>query len=423
MGYVRRLTCSLCRGGNLKKALELRATPLANEYAKDPTLSQFRYPLNVVLCMDCGHSQIGEVVNPKILFADYAYATSTSPVTLRHLHEEVQHIKTFHEKNGLALDKKAVVVEIGSNDGAMLKMWKDAGVGTVVGIDPASAKLGAHLTDADSGIYLVHEFFNAETADYAKRTFGEVDAVVANNVLAHVPDILEVVTGVRDLLADGGTFSFEVSYLLDMVEAPLFDTIYHEHMSYHAVKPLALMLDKLGMPIHSAIRLSSQLGRGSLRVMCRKGAGSSLNSVTARGLMETEAKFGLWDMRFWSRLQGQIFEACESVHAWVDAVKALGEPVVGYGAAAKLTTLMYSLCLDASHVDFIVDDSKWKHGLFTPGTHIPIKPVEALYEAKPGVCIIFAWNFADSIIRTHAGYPGKFLVPLPEMMEVDPSQI
>lgn len=415
---VERESCSLCGGNALKPVLNLGLTALANEFAKAP-VKQDTFPLMMVLCETCGHSQIGHIVSPARLFGNYVYATATSQVTVRHVVEQASALKTWYETNvGLLLDDKSVVVEIGSNDSTMLSAWKKLGVGCVVGVDPAAKKLTSAFHTQEAGVNLVNDFFTAASGKKLLAEFGETDIVVANNVFAHVPSVLDVATGVRDLLADGGVFSFEVSYLMDMAEEPLFDTIYHEHTSYHALGPLAVMLDKLGLPIRMAARINEQKGRGSLRVICTKTSGRSLDSATARSLMVREAKLGLWSDDFWTGMKKKIESSRQAVLGWIDRLEQLGEPVVGYGAAAKLTTLMYAFNIGADEIQFIVDDSEWKHGLYTPGKHVPVLPVSRLREMERGTCIIFAWNFAESIARNNHTYKGRFVVPLPELKEI-----
>jgi SAM-dependent methyltransferase len=413
----RRQHCSLCRSEALVPGIDFGRTPLANAYAKTQEeatsgWSANLHQLDVVVCLWCGHSQIGYLVDSAALFNDYAYATGTSKVTLDHLMDEALYVSDWYKKNvGLALDGKSFVLEIGCNDGSMLEIWRRWGT-RVLGVDPAASKLKAHDVET------VDKFFWGGLGKEIRQSHGAADVVIANNVFAHVPDVLDVAEGVKDVLADGGIFVFEVSYLMDMVEAPLFDTIYHEHMSYHAVKPLALMLDLLGMPIVAAARLKSQRGRGSLRVIACKGPGRSIDCDKARDLMVDEAQEGLWGQAFWSKLHGEVVMAGDAARAWIESLSRLGDRVVGYGAAAKLTTLMYAFKLSRGHIEYIVDDSKWKQGLFTPGSGIPIVAPSKMAKDQPGACVLFAWNFAESIVMKNHWYNGRWVLPLPELQEI-----
>lgn len=409
----RRQYCSLCRSPSLFPGIDFGVTPLANAYTKNKDEKLATYPLNVVVCARCGHSQIGYLVDSGLVFENYAYATSTSKVTLDHLMHEALDVHEWYKKNvGLELDSKSFVLEIGCNDGSMLKIWKSWGVGRVLGVDPAASKLKAHEVDT------MDAFFCGSLGEEIRKSHGAADMVIANNVFAHVPDVLDMAEGVKAVLADGGIFVFEVSYLLDMAEVPVFDTIYHEHMSYHSVKPLALMLDQLGMPIVMVQRLKNQRGRGSLRVIARKGPGRSLDCGKARDFMVDEAQVGLWEQAFWVKLHGQVSMAGDNVRAWIEALWRLGDRVVGYGAAAKLTTLMHVFKLGRGHIEYVVDDSKWKQGLYTPGTGVEIVAPSRMAEDQPGACVLFAWNFAESIIMKNHWYNGRWVLPLPELQEI-----
>lgn len=408
-----RIYCALCHSKKLVKSLDLGTTPLANEYVRDASVVQSEYPLGIVVCEACGHSQISYLVDVGVLFNDYAYATSTSQVTLDHLQEEANDVAKFHENtSGLKLDSKSFILEIGCNDGAMLAMWKAMGVGRVLGIDPAASKLKAHDVET------IDTFFRREVGAEIRASHGPADIVVANNVFAHVPDVLDVAEGVFDVLAEEGLFVFEVSYLMDMAVERLFDTIYHEHMSYHAVKPLAMMLDKVGLPIVHVEQMAEQQGRGSLRVIACKTTGRSIDCDDVRQKMLVEAQWSVWEPLFWQRMNAAIFETGNKVRQWLEALRDSGQSVAGYGAPAKLTTLMYTLKLGKEHVPYVVDDSKWKQGLFTPGKKLPIlMPEKILGEYAPDTCMIFAWNFAESIMKKNSGYRGRWIIPLPVLCE------
>jgi hypothetical protein len=399
--YTNRIQCSLCLSPLLKTVLDLGSTSLANEYLKPSELAaQQIFPLAVVMCERCGHAQTSIIVAPERLFGAYNYATSTSKVTLDHLREEVATISRFYEEQtGEVVGEKTSVLEIGSNDGAMLDVWKKVGAGRVFGVDPAASRLKAYDVQTTDG------FFDLAFARKLSETY---DIVVANNVFAHVPSVKE-----------GGLFVFEVSYLLDMAgDSPAFDTIYHEHTSYHSLQPLAAMLDQLGMPIQAAARLYGQVGRGSLRVIARKGPGTSMTSTSARKLMFEESKTCLSSEIFWQRLLTAMNETIEATGSWVERLVSCGLKVAGYGAAAKLTTLMNLLGLSEEHIAYVCDDSTWKQGLCTPGTHIPIRSPEVLTTSEaPDTCLIFAWNFADSIMKANQKYEGRWLVPLPKLQE------
>ena len=415
--HSRRLRCSLCRSEYLELVLSLGNTPIANEYGRTSDSDQVDevFPLDVILCSDCGHAQLDIIVDSERLFPPgYAYATGTSPLTVGHLANQWCEVQALYEsRTGLALDEKSFVVEIGSNDGTLLKMLLASNVGKVLGVEPATRLCNQAQQE---GVECLNKPFTGALGKVIRDQYEAADIVVANNVFAHVDDVLDMAEGVKDLLTDGGLFVFEVSYLMDMKNG-LFDTIYHEHKSYHAVYPLARMLDKLGMPIISARTLESQLGRGSLRIVARKQPGRSIDSPEARALMMAEAASFAWSKTFFTRMAETIRGNIEAVNMWIGGLQASGERVCGYGAAAKTTTFMSVMKLGKGEIDYIVDDSDRKYGLLMPGTRIPIYHPNILKRAG-GTCAIFAWNFADSIIARNSEFKGTWLKLLPGLTEI-----
>jgi len=413
-----RTDCSLCLGRRLGEVLRLPATPIANEFVskEETNKPQDLYPLNLVQCQKCGHVQIGTLIDGKRLFGNYVYASSTSPVTVAHLRRQAESLWRWYENHlGLVLDKQSFVVEIGSNDGTFLKQLKElTGVG-VLGVDPASQIAEAAL---EAGIYTRVSFFGVPAAEEIIGEIGRADMVVANNVFAHVDDVREMLEGVQVLLHDGGVLAFEVSYLGDMGDAPVFDTIYHEHKSYHHLRPLMLVLDELGLPIIDVERLPWQLGRGSLRVICQKTRERrSIDSPVVRAfLLQETTEWQVGSPYFFAKLDTDILLAGQRFSEWLKVLGNNGQKIFAYGAPAKMTTLMYAWNIEPHLIDFVVEDSKWKQGLHTPGSHLPIYGPEML-EERPGTCIIFAWNFAQSIIERNKGFRGHWLVPLPRVGE------
>jgi SAM-dependent methyltransferase len=290
------------------------------------------------------------------------------------------------------------------------------GIGKVLGIDPAVEIVEAAKK---AGVPGIEAFFTPELAEELRIQHGGADLICANNVFAHGADLKSFALAVGKLLSDQGVFVFEVSYLVDVVEKLLFDTIYHEHSSYHAVSPLIKFFDSLGMRLFDAERIDTH--GGSLRCyVCQKGARHA-DTQSLAILAEHEASLGLFGQEAYRQLKERITARGAQLRSRLEAIRKAGQRVAGFGAPAKLTTLMYEFGLDSRHVDFIVDDSAWKQGLYTPGTYIPVVPSAELYTKQPEWCIIFAWNFADPIIKKHAAYldaGGHFLVPLPELREI-----
>jgi hypothetical protein len=206
---------------------------------------------------------------------------------------------------------------------------------------------------------------------------------------------------------------------VDVIEKLLFDTIYHEHLAYHALAPLIRFFEKQGLRVFDAERINTH--GGSLRCYVGHRAASHRDSERLGALLEQERRVGVFAPETYVQFKNRIETLGARLRDRLSALRGQGKHVAGFGAPAKLTTLMYELGIGPTSIDFIIDDSTWKQGLYTPGLHIPVVPSAALYERRPDFCVIFAWNFADAIIAKHSAYTragGRFIVPLPELREV-----
>ncbi|HKU41003.1 MAG TPA: class I SAM-dependent methyltransferase [Polyangiales bacterium] len=412
--YRIREVCALCRsGGNaLQPVMSLAATPPANEFVGTPIGSgQDTIPLTLQLCQRCGHVQLAEIVDPQRLFGDYVYVSGTSPVFVEHFRRYAANaIQRF------GLNAQSLVVEAGSNDGTLLRQFQQQGVPNVLGVDPAG-KIAAQAREA--GVPTLEAFFTPELAKQLRAERGPAALICANNVFAHAEDLAGFSDGVRALLGPEGVFMFEVSYLADVVDKLLFDTIYHEHLSYHAVKPLLPFFASRGMRLFDCERVDTH--GGSLRCyVCLEGA-SHTRGDRMDALLRLEEELELFKPATYERLKQRIAQRAKELRARLAEIRKAGGSVAGFGAPAKLTTLMHEFGLGKDSIDFIIDDSAWKQGLYTPGTHIPVVASAELYARKPDCCVVFAWNFADSIVKKHAAYAdqgGRFLVPLPQLREI-----
>ena len=260
------------------------------------------------------------------------------------------------------------------------------------------------------------EFFDAKLARRIREERGGANIVTANNVFAHADDLGEIVGGVRELLADDGVFAFEVSYLRDVYEKTLFDTIYHEHLSYHTVKPLIRFFSSHAMEL-IAVQLVDTHG-GSLRGIAQHQGGARAIDGSVSQFVEEEEKLGLDVQGTFVDFGRRIVALRDELSTLLQGLKSGGSSIAGYGAPAKATTLMYHFGLDAGVIDFIVDDSPLKQGLYSPGLHIPVLPSSALANRNPDYLLILAWNFAEPIMRNNSHFVdqgGRFIVPIPEV--------
>ena len=405
----RRRDCRLCGGAELTLVVSLTPTPPANAFvaAEDRDKRQAVYPLDVFFCETCAHVQLLDVVDQAHLFEDYVYVSGTSPVFVGHFGDYARDIMArFQPPEG------GLVVDIGSNDGTLLKFFKGAGL-AVLGIDPA-AEIAARATAA--GIETIPGFFSIDMGRRIATERGPASVVTANNVFAHMDDIAGALDGVSALLDPDGVFVFEVSYLADVVEKTLFDTIYHEHLDYHSVKPLRRFLAAGGMELIEATRTDSH--GGSLRYVARHGGSGRGPGPSVEAMVAMEEEMGLDQAHTFHRFAEGIDKLGAELRSLLDRLRDEGSTIAGFGAPAKATTLMYHFGIGPETLDFIVDDSPLKQGLFTPGLHIPVLPTSALYELKPDHALILAWNFAPEIMEKNAAFRqagGRFIVPLPDI--------
>jgi SAM-dependent methyltransferase len=406
----RRTTCRLCGSANVTLAFSLAPTPPANAFVSESEIAvtQETFPLDVFFCQDCTHVQLLDVVDPRLLFEHYVYVSGTSPSFVRHFEEYSDFVANLTD-----LPRGALVVDIGSNDGTLLRAFEQRHGARVLGIDPARNLAEAA---AKAGIETLPEFFTAPLAEKLARERGPASVITANNVFAHVDDLGGVVDGVRSLLASDGVFVFEVSYLLDVVGDILFDTIYHEHLAYHAVRPLIPFFERHGMELIEAARVPTH--GGSLRGIAQLRGGPRRRGPSVAEALALEQKAGLQKLSTYQALATRINALGRELAALLRDLKVQGKSIAGFGAPAKATTLMYHFGIGPELVDFIIDDSPLKQGLFTPGMHIPVLSARAISERRPDYLVILAWNFARPIIEKNAAFRergGRFIVPVPKV--------
>ena len=403
-------TCRLCGGTELSRVLSLPPTPPANAFVAENRLAepQPAYPLDVWFCEGCAHVQLLDVVDPRVLYEEYVYVSGTSPVFVAHFTDYAASVIADFE---LAPDD--LVVDIGSNDGTLLKFFKTAGY-SVLGIDPA-VDIARQATEY--GIETRPEFFTRSLAEMIRKERGPAAAITANNVFAHTDDLSEITEGVHHLLHDDGLFVFEVSYLVDVVGKVLFDMIYHEHLAYHTVKPLRQFLTRYGLELFQVQRVDTH--GGSIRVYAQHKGGPYRADGSVEALIELEAQCGLDRAKTFKDFATQIDSLKTELGGVLRSLCVDGRSIAGFGAPAKATTLMYHFDLGPEIMSFIVDDNPLKQGLYSPGMHIPILPSSELYRRQPDYTVVLAWNFANSILKDHTKYQsngGHFIVPLPKLV-------
>lgn len=399
----------MCAGSKLETVMALTPTPPGNNFLSEAELAlpEPAYPLELCFCGDCGHVQLGHVVDPRILYQkDYFYVSGTSSSFVGHLRTyAADMVRKF------SLDPAGLVADIGSNDGTCLRSFMEAGMKKVLGVDPAT-KIAQRATDA--GIPTVGDFFSFALAQRLRAEHGAASYITSHNACAHIDRLDDVMRGVHHWLAEDGVFTLEVGYLLDVYQNTWFDTIYHEHVDYHTVGPFKHLFSRTGLELLGVQRVSPQ--GGSIRVMAQKAGGPRKPDDSAAALIALEAKAGLHSPETFSRFGERIRDVGEQLRALVASLRAEGKTVAGYGAATKSTTLLSHFGIGRDLLDFIVDDNPLKQGLFSPANHIPVVHPDELQRRRPDFLVILAWNFAEPIMannRKYAEAGGRFIVPMP----------
>lgn len=363
-----------------------------------------RYPLDVAFCAACSQVQILEALPEDVLFgADYPYFSSFSDELLAH---SAAHVSALVAERKLTEDN--LLVEIASNDGYLLRAGVAAGIG-VLGVEPTPGPAAAARA---LGIPTMERFFGLDLAEELVASGTRADVIVANNVMAHVPDLNGFVAGMAHLLADDGVITVENPYVKDLVDRLAFDTIYHEHIYYHSCTSVDALARRHGLFLNH-VEYFPDLHAGTLRWWLAK---AEEPSDVVRRYLADERDSGLTGFGYYANFAGRVAAAQTALRDALRDLKQRGLRIAAYGAAAKGATLLNTSGIDRTLIDFVVDRNTNKHGKFMPGVGIPVLPTEALIERKPDVTLILAWNFAREIARQQSDYTaagGKFMTPLP----------
>jgi hypothetical protein len=398
--------CRSCGRADLHSVLSLGSTPIANELTDSAEAAKALdcYPLGIVFCPECSLVQLGHELPAEAIFDDdYPYFSSFSDALCRHSDE---HVTEMIRSRGL--DATNLVVELASNDGYLLQYAQAAGV-PVLGIDPARGPAEAAVA---KGIPTINDFFTPELARKVRADGKVADLIIANNVMAHVPDLNGFVEGMSILLSDDGVITVENPYVRTLIDHREFDTIYHEHFCYFSCTAVDNLMQRHGLYLNDVVYFPDLHG-GTCRWYISR---SPQRSAVAERYLAEEQEVGLTTTAYYEQFAAAAASNREELRALCAKLKSEGKTVAAYGAAAKGATLLNYGGLTDADLEFVTDRNTHKQGRYMPGAGLLIRPVEALVEEQPDYVLLLAWNFAKEIVSQQQDYiahGGKFIVPVP----------
>jgi 2-polyprenyl-3-methyl-5-hydroxy-6-metoxy-1,4-benzoquinol methylase len=399
--------CRICKKVTYKVFCDLGSTPLANSYLSSQKQKENYYPLKVFFCNSCKFAQLNDHFLAKKIFQKYDYASSFSSLWLKHSKDYFKKIKKF-----MKLKKNSNICEIASNDGYLLQYFKNQNFNTL-GIEPAKniAKIAKKR-----GINTETLFFGSKVAKYILKKYGTQNLIIANNVLAHVPNICDFAKGINILLSKNGIVTIEFPHFYNLIKKYQFDTIYHEHFSYLSVNAAKKVFSKFNLNIFKVDKLNTH--GGSVRIYLKKKGNKIFkleNSV--KYFLNLEKKSKIFSQKSLLNFKKTIKEIKGNILNLLIKLKVKNKSIFAYGAAAKGNTFLNYCHLDNSVIDYIIDKSPYKIGKFSPGSKIPISDINKLKKSKPDYILILPWNLKDEILKEvkNLKIKSKFIIAIPKL--------
>jgi 2-polyprenyl-3-methyl-5-hydroxy-6-metoxy-1,4-benzoquinol methylase len=395
------INCRLCGSSSLIDIIDFGFIPLGNDlnFSMDDALNAVKYPLIVKNCVSCGHHQLSYSVDKKILYQkNYSYLSSIGKFFVDHLNWSANDILTLASKKNDNL-KDMFVVDIGSNDGTALSFFKEEGC-KVLGVDPSNLPVQEAIKN---NINTINDFFDLSLAKEIVKTKQNADIIISHNVLAHVENLKDIFQGIFYLLKENGIFVFEIGYFAHMIKDGIYDTIYHEHLDYHTLKPMLKFLNVIGFSVFDTKIVDSQ--GGSLRIYCKKSKLVQNNDNTIKNLLVLENQ--LLSNSAIIKWKNDIFNIGKKINLTISQIINSGGKIYGYGAPTKASLSAVVMGIEKDNVVKILEDNKIKVGRYLPTIGIPIESDLNVSLSNKDLIICFAWNFIDSILEKIRNKYGK----------------
>jgi hypothetical protein len=404
MGKIKKnKNCRACKSSNFLRVLDLGKMPSANAFLTKSELKkrEHEFPLIVNFCKNCGLVQLRDIVDPSYLFTHYDYMTSASRPLVDYFHN----FSNILEKRFLS-SRADLIVEIGGNDGVLLNNFKNQY--RVLNIEPAKNIATISLAN---GVEVINDFFSEQIAKKIVKKYGHASILTASNVFAHIDDLDDILKGARYLLKKDGVFSIENHWVGNLVNEGGYDQIYHEHLSYFSLASLSKLARRMGFKVFDA-ELTDMHGK-TLRAFLSKDRKQTPN---VKKILKIEGGLKLNKPETYLQFAEKVKRSRIELREVILKLKKEGKNIIGYGAPAKGNTLLNFCGINRKHLDFIIDTTILKQGLYAPGSKIPVLHPDNFKESKPDFALLLAWNYADVILKKEKEFQdngGKFIIPVP----------
>lgn len=380
--------CRVCNSEKISLVLKLKKTPIGENFNKKIKFNKL-YNLDLFLCKKCGLGQIKQVINPKVLYKDYLYVSSTSVELKKHFNKYVTDVSNY-----IAVKKNELILDIGSNDGALLQNFKDKGYSKILGVEPSS-KIAKFANQKK--IKTINSYFNYSVVQKILKKYERPKLITANNVLANVDNVNVWFKNIKKLIKNDGFFVFESSYLKDVVKNKIIDFIYHEHLSIFSIKSVLYLCTKHNLKLVHVEKLTTKGGSLRYYITLRKNKVSINNSV--KKLFSNEINSNCFKISTYKNLDRIIKKSNNGIQKILNKYKNKNK-ILAFGASISCITLLYQLELE-DKIGFLLDDNKIKHGMFSPGSNIKVVSPKKIKFSKDKIILILGWRFKKYFLKKY----------------------